>query len=60
MHSSKLRIFQNRLEKVNSAQLGKFCRNALNSVEPVSGEFGGVVVVHSSLQLVSSTLIGRR
>ena len=49
MLSSKLRIFQNILEKVNSSQLGKFCRNALDFAERVCVEFGGVVVVHSSL-----------
>ena len=52
MHSSKLRIFLNILEKVYSAQLGKFCRNALDFAERVCVEFGGwwscIVVSHSS------------
>ena len=49
MHSSKMRIFQNIFEKVISSQLGKFCHNALDIAQRVCVEFGGVVVVHSSL-----------
>ena len=49
MHSSKLRIFQNILEKVNSAQLGKFCRNCPGLCGAGVCRVWRVVVVHSSL-----------